>query len=246
MANSSIQELLGVLQKSGLPFDNSTNMETAGITARDAIAGAMPADYSPVEPLRQNYRSQLDQVAAMDQKLAGIYGDPSSNLFIENPLRRQSAISGASTTGYKAASGIASTGIKLRKEIESQNEKDVSSALSLYKSLTNLQSKEEARIKKAEKAGKVRGTSVNTSLKQIKKGRYDLAGLSDPDAIAVFERAPANFQAQWVREYQAGLASGDVSPDENFYTAEDLKGAWSVWDEKTKKPKTENKKKVRF
>lgn len=238
MAHSSVSELMAALQKSGLPFDNGANMGTASLTAGDAFRQSNPVDYSPVDPYRENYRSQLDQIAQLDQKLASTYADPKSNLFIENPGKRENIYSKASGTGYKAASQIQSEGVATKNQITKDYEQKVSDAVSLYKTLTTLQDKEEKAAAKAAKTGTSKGTKTNQTLAQVKKGRYDLAGLVDPDAIAVYERAPADFQKQWVTEYQTALNSGDAGDaTEQQYTANDIKGAYDAWNQKTALPK---------
>ena len=252
MPNVSIKTLTEVLEKSGLPFDSGVSMQNTAPLSRDVIASQVPLPDFGGDELRANFRAQLDKVAQMDKKLSSLYGDPSSPLFIENPLARERLKSTPETTGYKVSSNIAQTYKTREAAAEKEQEQIIDEAVSLYNKLATLQVREEARIAREQKAA-ARGSKKSVSQKvadsitrseELRKQKLALTGITDPDAIAVYERAPTDFQQQWVREYQQALESGEVSPEENFYTAEDIKGAWQAWDEKTKKPK--NKKKIEF
>lgn len=247
MPNVSFQELTDVLQKSGLPFGNSEEMDKASLYAEDQIRGQIPmADFGG-EGIKQARMQQIAQIAQMDQKLAGVFSDPSSDLYIERASSREPIRSSAYSTGHGAVSNITNLYKTRKAEAERELELKVDKAVSMYSKLTTLQAREEARLEReAKKTGKGNSSTVNQAISQIKKGRYDLAGLVDPDAIAVYERTPADFQKQWVTEYQQAIENGDASVDasENYYTADDIKGAYEVWVQKTSLPtKAELKKK---
>lgn len=152
MANSSVQDLLAALQKTKLSFGNSDQMSMDQLGAEDQLRGVMSPDYSPLEPIKQAHMSQIAQIAAMDQKLAGAYASPNSPLYIENPMKRESLVGSASNRGYKVASSLADEGQRVKKQITQDFEQSIDKAVSLYRTLTTLQSKEEARAEKASKA----------------------------------------------------------------------------------------------
>lgn len=254
MPNVSIKTLTDVLEKSGLPFDSAVNMQNTAPLSRDVIASQVSLPDFGGDELKTNFRAQLDRIAQMDKKLSSLYGDPSSSLFIENPLARERLKSTPATTGYKVSSNIAQTYQTRKVAAEKEQEQIIDEAVSLYSKLATLQAKEEARIAREQKAA-TKGAKKSTSQKvadsvvrsqELRKQKLALTGITDPDAIAVYERAPVDFQQQWVREYQQAVELGEASPEENFYTADDIKGAWSAWDEKTKKPKAKDANKIRL
>lgn len=227
-----IDELMKSLQKAGVPFGNSAAMQGAQPGLGQAIQGQVYGQDTQLPELRSNYMSQLDQIHQMDKKLAGVYGDPSSQLYIENPMNRERVISGASNTGYKAVSGVNSR-IKQRK---SELDQTVTQALSYYKELTTLQAREEARAEKLAKEaerissgkakyvtdskgnkvavpvakGKASKKTLEDKVKdsldraeEVKKQKLELAGIYDKKAGDEFLNAPKAFQDQFIRDYQS-------------------------------------------
>ncbi len=242
---SSPLELLTALQKAGAPINGTSYDMSAAIPGlKQNVQDTVYGQDTVVPDLRNKYKGQLDALAAMDQKLAGVYGDPSSPLYIERASSRQSAISGARNTGQKEVGRIQTQAKTRKSELDTQ----VNDAVSLFRQLEAVQKQEENLAAKAAKSSNKKTASqkaadASTRAQAIKQKQWDLAGLSDSDAIATFERAPKDFQDQWVREYQSALQSGDAgTPDQQQYTANDIKGAWTAWDEKTKKPKATTKK----
>jgi hypothetical protein len=238
----SIHDLLDTLNKAGANTQGSAfDMSQAIPGLKQNLGNVVQQQDTVIPSLRDNYHSQLSQLAAMDQKLAGVYGDPKSNLFIEHAGARQNAISGAANTGYKAASGIASAAKSRQSELDSQ----VSDALQLFQQLTSVQTKEEALAKKAAAAAKKAGGKSKKSLadkvaesrarsQEVEQQRLQLAGIS-PDnkqAADVFlNQFPVKAQEQWIREGQSD-EQGRLSDPKS----EDLKGYLEYWN-KTFKPK---------
>jgi len=233
------QDLMASLQKAGVPFGNAQAMQQATPGLASNIQTDLYANDPALQAMRNTFQSQLAQVAEMDKKLSSVYSDPNSPLFTNNIYAREKIVSGAHGTNSNAVRSISSMGRSRKSELDQQ----ANEAVTLYRQLTAMQNKEEAIASKAVKSSGKKGTSQKVAnsvgrTQQLKQQKWELAGLSDPDAIAVFERAPVDFQNQWVREYQKALASGDAgTADQQFYTADDVKGAWSTWDQKTAKPK---------
>jgi hypothetical protein len=240
----SVQELLAALTKAGAnPQASGFDMERAIPGLKQNVQNSMQASDSVIPGLRDSYRSQLDQMAQMDQKLGSVYGDPKSNLFIEHAGARQKAVSGASEPGYRAASNIASSAKSRQSEIDSQ----ASQAVQLFQQLTTVQKREEALAEKARKASAKKSGSGKKSIQQkvaesnaraeeVKKQRLQLAGIS-PDnkkaADVFFNQFPKQVQEQWIREGQSD-EQGRLSDPK----PEDLKNYMQMWTDtfKPKKP----------
>lgn len=80
-----------------------------------------------IERKRQEYMAKIDQIASMDKKLAGVYGDPSSQLYIENPMARESAIQGA----RPVTQGVAQTALQDVRGAEKAGVEEVQNVLTL-------------------------------------------------------------------------------------------------------------------
>lgn len=162
-SNVSLKELQAAVQRSGLPMGNAGMMNQALPTARDPISSMVYGGDTQLPQYQDARMKQLSMIAEMDKKLAGVYSDPSSQLFIEHPLQREKLLSGAANTGYKAAGDLAS-GYKQRKaELDAQ----ISETLSLYKQLVNEQERVEREAEKArkesERQAKKTGKQVRSS-----------------------------------------------------------------------------------
>jgi hypothetical protein len=237
----AIQDLLSALTKAGAnPQGSALDMSRAIPGLKQNLQNTIQSQDPVIPGLRDSYHAQLDQLAQMDQKLAGVYGDPKSSLYIEHAGARDKAIGGARDPGYKAASNIASNAKSRQSEIDNE----VSQAVQLFQQLASVQTKEEALAKKAQKAAT---NGVKKSLQQkvadsraraeeVKSQRLQLAGIS-PDnkqAADVFlNQFPAKAQEQWIREGQSD-AQGRLSDPK----PQDLKSYLQYWNEtfKPKKP----------
>lgn len=62
-----------------------------------ASRGQIPGAFGMpnADKYRQDYMAKIAKIAEMDQKLAGVYGDPNSKLFIEHAGQRENAVYGA-------------------------------------------------------------------------------------------------------------------------------------------------------
>lgn len=203
-SNISLEELQSVLQKSGLPGGSSFEMGQAKLGSRQAIASQIPNRSGGT---RKRIMDQLAQVAAMDQKLGGVYGDPTSPMFIENPVSRDRASHMAGDTGYKEASRL---GDQADAE-DAQREADISEAESTYSQLTSAQKALEGEQKRLETEGKkqvteatkkagtiknVKGETVfELSKEQTRQARNAKVDLKDAKAVSEFvNKSPAAFR----------------------------------------------------
>jgi len=169
--NVSVSELRDVLQKAGLPFGNKEEMQEALPFAPEMIEPTVRGQYQPAfTQLRGKYQQGLKQIADLDAKLAGIYGNPTSPYYIERPTSRESLIGRAQGLGYK---GLESIGEKMG-GLESEIESKTSQAESYYRSL----------ISQAEKKASKAGTSLSemSSLQDIFPG-MDFGEFNDPIQI---------------------------------------------------------------
>ena len=213
MPNVSIQELMGVLQKSGLPLGGGADMQGVLPTLqKSAIGGVVQGQDTQVAALKQRHRQALDQIAAMDQKLHGVYGDPTSPLFIKNPLAREKITAGAANTGYD----IAGKEAKKVQNRQAELEQTTDDAVKLYNELT----REQIRLEKEAKKG-AKGTGTIKLTKDQK-----LAGFQDATAANYFSKIKeANFKRDWVQN----ILSGKAKIPENGYSIKEIQKRYEPW-----------------
>lgn len=224
-SNVSINELLDVLKKSGVTFNSGADMKAAAPFARDQISQTVQGQDTQLPALKSNYKAQLDQIAMMDQKLAGVYGDPTSKLFIENPLKREQLMTPAKTTGYRAAGDIATMFKGASRDLESKTD----DALSLYKKLATKQAADE----KAAKKGKSTGSGTTYS----KKDLLYRTGFRDKETAQAFLNKPTAFQKEWVDT----LLSHEYVPEKGF-SVDDVETEYKLYEETQAKKKAAAKK----
>lgn len=240
-SNISLKELQDVIQKSGLPLGSGADMSSIAPFARSNISDTVYGQDTQLAGIKSKHQSALSQIAAMDQKLGGLYGDPSSPLYIKNPLKRETLKTGAANTGYRAAAGIVTEAKSRTQELESQTDE----ALRLYKDLAQEQVKlEKEAAKQAKKSGKttkstktVKGASTNgktTTTGKIKLTKdQQLAGFSDADAANYWTKIKeTDFKRTWVQN----MLEGGAVPDGGF-TIQDVKTNYKSW-QKANPPKT--------
>lgn len=220
MPNLSIDAINQVLQKIQAPGGSGEAMKQFLPGMEQSVRGEVQGQDTVVPQMKEKYLAQLAQIAAMDQKLAGVYGDPNSKLYIERASTRENLKSKALNTGYKETSRIA-------KGIQTQRanlEKDVSEIIATYKQLTAIQEREE---KKSDKQSKVNVKAVTTKKKELAKDmgmtiaeldQVSDAGIYEHEAINEFLQAPAAFRKLWVRNM---LQQGAVP--EGGFSAEDIR-----------------------
>lgn len=100
----TIDDLIKTMEKAGIPLNTMTpnntfkNQSDRMAASRGQVAGAF-AGQAPtpphVEKYKKDYMAKIAKIAEMDQKLAGVYSNPSSNLYIEHAGQRDNAIYGA-------------------------------------------------------------------------------------------------------------------------------------------------------
>src|SRR6185436_10841296 len=157
-------------------FGDSTQMRMPGAVVREQVGGVVAGGDTQMAAIKQKHLAALQQIAAMDQKLGGLYGDPSSPLFIKNPLKREQLKSGASDVGYRAADTYNQEAKNRAGEIEDET-KD---AIGLYEDLVREQIALEKEAKKAGRGtggGKVKGVASAGTIKLTKDQK--LAGFQD-------------------------------------------------------------------
>lgn len=195
-----INELMDAIKRSGLPFGDALKMRNLPDAALQeglggAIRGSNPIT-SQVPQLRTQYHQQLSKISEMDQKLASVYGDPSSKLYIEHAGARQRAMNPASDLGYKAAGDIQQQAVKEQRNVnqqENQQEQDINDAVKNYKQLAAIQVREEKRLKKL---GKGKGSGGTIKLTKDQK----LAGFKDSNAANYWQNIKeSEFKKAWVQ-----------------------------------------------
>lgn len=204
MANISLDELNNVLQKSGLPFGNALAMEQATPFAQQPIQQQVYSQDTKLPQIQASYKSKLDAIAKMDQQLAGVYGDPSSSLYIEHAGQREKAIAGPSRQGYSQLEDIGQAETSRRKELDQQADE----ALNFYKKLATLQDKEEKRVAKLTKGSGKAKKSIEDKVRdsnerkaEVERQRLEMAGIQNKEAADIFLNAPKAFQEQFIRDY---------------------------------------------
>lgn len=218
-SNISLQELQTVLEKSGLPMGDSFAMRQAKPGLRQQIAGGFGPSGS--DQTRKRIMAQLDQIAQMDQKLGGVYGDPTSKLFIENPMAREQATYGHRGTGFQEVSRLGN----VAEAQDAQREADITEAEQTYNELATAQAALEAEEKRLAKKGKGKGTNKSASGGKLTK-EQKIAGFKDFDAANYWSKIKeADFKRQWV---QGVLQEENSVPDDGF-SVEDVQGYYKNW-----------------
>lgn len=245
MARISINELVDVLGKSGLPLNDAMGMQNAAPFAQDPVRQQVYGQDTQLPGLQNKYRGQLDKIAQLDQQLASTYGDPTSKLYIENPMNRERLKQGASRVSFQ---GLEDTKQQV-KQRTSDLDKDVNDAVSLYGKLVAMQKRIEKQTKGKGKAKKKTSIDMNKQpldwndkeVEQYKKdtGRNitDKANIYDTKARDLFLSKPSAFQKLWIRHQ---LESGEAP--KGGFKPKDIEANFKEW-EKTYKPKTEKQKK---
>lgn len=255
MANVSYTELMRVLQKTGAPMGDSSAMDAASPALRDSVSQNVQPDRSRSSGFKSSYMDQIHKIAQMDQKLGNLYSDPTSELYMENPLQREKAMSGARNTYQNAANDLGNESNKAYNDETREAESTIDDAVSLYKQLTAQQKREEAELKKlqkeADKASKKSGSGKSKDLAQkvadslsrseeTKNQRLDLAGIHNNEAANIFFNAPKAFQDTWIRDRaEASKSWNSKEPGKDFeedYNEGSLKKAVEEWKKKYKAP----------
>ena len=234
MPNVSFDELTKALQGSGLPMDNAFNMRQAQVGARDKI-GSQFGDRGAGD-MNKGIMAQLDQIAQMDRKLAGVYSDPTSNLYIENAAAREGAIYGHQQTGYKQVGALADEQQNRLKQVDN----DITEAERLYGDLTTAQAQAEAeekrqvtQTKKKQTEAQKKATTVKTesggdfelSKQQARQARNAKVNLKDAKAVSeFFNRSTPQFRQYMEDEGIDGKIKGDN------LTAKQIKEARQKWE----------------
>lgn len=231
----SISELTDVLKKSGLPFGDSEMMGQIAPFAKESIQQEVGSRETIIPERKKAYLDKIAKIAEMDKRLAGVYGDPSSKLFIENPMDRENALTGAEDVGFKEL-----VGIERKIEERKQTVDDiVDEALGLYKSLTTLQ-KQGEKVVKGKKSTATKATTKEQ--KEIEKRRKELgldvtdaARISDDEARDYFLTLPAKFQKEWIRKIQEGRLDigGKIMLPKKGYSLENIKSEYDKYKKST-------------
>lgn len=226
-SNLSLDEIRAVLDKSGVGGGTSFNMSQNKLGAGSAIRNTIYGQSQPIlDNNRKAYTDQLDKIAAMDAKLASVYGDPTSPLYILNASKRQSAISGASKVGYSAATDTA----KMYQDKKQQLEDSIKQTMSVYDELTQLTKAQEAETTKQQKAqetaSKKQKATVKTktgeeiTLTASQQKSYSEAGIdaNNPELRAVWNNTTPAFK-KWFTEQRAKNKIKDkvITPKELGY-----------------------------
>lgn len=158
----TLDDLLGTMQKAGIPMNTMSadptykNHSDRMMASRGQIAGAVAGTPPSQDAARQQYMAQIQKIAEMDQKLAGLYGNQDSNLFIEHAGQRENAIYGA-RPGMEGASQDVIT--KYNQDVQAFNQQEqekLAMAEQAYNSLIEAQKRGE----------KVAGDSARLNLNQ--------------------------------------------------------------------------------
>lgn len=216
----SFEELTKTLQNAGLPMDSAFNMRQAKPMAREAISGQIgdkgAGDFG------KGIMAQLEQIHQMDQKLAGVYSDPTSNLYIENAAAREGAIYGHRDTGFSQISSLADE----RNNRLQERDDEIETAESLYGDLTTAQAQLESEEKRlvsqtkkatteAEKNSRIvkdesGETAFELTKQQARQARNAKINLKDAKAVSeFFNRSTPEFRKYMEDEGLDGKIKGE-------------------------------------
>lgn len=135
MANISYSELTSALEKAGLPLSGKKQMQEALPYARGAIQTAVQSQDTQLPQYNAEYKAKLAKLAEMDQKLAPMYSDPSSSMYIERASTRDNILGGAENVGLQDLSSTGQKILNRQKEIEQQQQ----DALTFFRDLISAQ-----------------------------------------------------------------------------------------------------------
>lgn len=248
MANLSLQEITDVLNKSGAQGGSAFDMAQNKPTVEQGVRSTVYGQGQPIlDNAKSNYLAQIHKIAAMDGKLAGVYGDPTSPLYIERASRRDSAVHGGDSANYSAAKTHADIYTSKKKELEDS----IKQTMSVYSELTQLTKAQETEAAKNTKdearvaAGKGKfvttatGQKVVTPVYKGKAGKsgggiqgngkltkeQQNAGFQDYNAANSFSTKEAAFRKQWVDKVQQKKAA----PPQAGYSQDDLNKRYEAW-----------------
>lgn len=250
-----VQALMASLQKAGVPMQGSDAMQGATPGLGQTISSQVQSADTVGPQIKANFLKQLDQVAQMDQKLGAVYSDPTSPLHTNNVYAREKIISGAHSTNSSAVKNLAGKYQDHQKSLDDQ----VSETVDLYKQLTALQAKEEARAEKLAKEqyrigqGKAKyitdakgnkvmvpvfkgksGSSASNAIsraQELRDKKGEIAHLADDNAVNFFDNTTSKFQNYWIGKLQ----DGEMPPD--GFSKDEVENEYNYW-MKTFKPQT--------
>lgn len=188
----TIDDLLKTMQKAGIPMntmsaqpvykDHSDRMTASRGQIASAVAGTPPNQ----DAYRQQYMQKIAKIAEMDQKLAGVYGNQDSNLYIEHAGQRENAIYGA----RPGMEGSADTVInKYNQDVQAFNQAEqekLQLAQDAYDELIAQQ--KEAEKQKGAGSGQLRSEIDRLLGNDTKKtGKQDLSSFIDDDLSQFIE-----------------------------------------------------------
>lgn len=240
--NLSIQEMMEALQKSGASTGSSYNMGMDRLNVQNNVTNTMTAQANPaIEQNKQAYLAQLAKIAEADKQLAGVYGDPTSPLYIERAGSREKIYSGVANQGYKAAQTPLDVVEQKKKELEA----NINATLKIYDELTSMQKATEVENKRLEteanKPDKVDSGNGEIEITKAQKREYQEAGLdvNDRRIRASWDNTPDGFKKWFTQERADGkIKDKTITPKELEY--------WKTKYKQMKEKKKEKKKEVNF
>lgn len=242
--NVSVEELLGVLRKSGLPIGGFPLDQTA-MHQQEQIGNALrgsvsPIDQKPIEDAKNNYLKNLKRIAQADQKLSVAYSDPNSKLYIEHPLEREQTLARSSSIGYQEQSRLGGEVQNRQQEVAGQEQdqermitQSINDAVELFGQLNK----------------KVKGTGTGTSKTDkttraevdnfVKEAGLDItqkAKIYDEQARKFFLNTEAGFQKDFIRDVVTSGATPEktvdgkrVLPQSQGFNRTQIESAYRDW-----------------
>ncbi len=252
MPNLSLKEITDVLEKSGASFGDSSTMAANSMGVGEGVRNTVYGQGQPIlDNAKKNYLAQLGKIAEMDTKLAGVYGDPTSPLYIERATQRDSATHMADAPNYNAAATHADVYKTKKQELEGS----IKETMQVYDELTRLQKSQETEAARNTKdearvaAGKGRYQTTATGQQVVVpqyKGKGGTGGtikLTKGEKLSGFKDASAaNYftkikEADFKREWEQKILSNKAKPPEEGYSISDVKKRYEAWT-KAHPPKT--------
>lgn len=222
MASVAITELMDVLKKSGLPIGNTPLGDTA-MAQQQQIADTVTSQDSTVNNARQKYMDSINRIAQADNKLRSAYSNPSSSLYMENPLDAERLIQGARGVQGQEAQMEAGNLDQAQRDLDSK----IDQAITLFGQL------------KSKKTGSgSSGDGKDYLDDQLRKSGIELTealGIVQPEAQDEFLQSPTDFQ-RWFKDnwYRQRLPEANRMGETGMVvtTYEDLKQAMKEWSQK--------------
>lgn len=238
--NVSVEELLGVLKKSGLPIGGFPLDQTA-MHQQEQIGNALrgsvsPVDQKPIEDAKNNYLKNLKRIAQADQKLNVAYSDPNSKLYIEHPLEREQTLASSSNIGYKEQGRLGGEVQNRQQEVAGQEQdqermitQSINDAVELFGQLNKKVKGTGSSTSSASKTDKANSKEQTEFMKEAGLDITGKANVYETSARKFFLNTEAGFQKDFLRDVVTSERESQFAGPGQGFTKKEVESAYRDW-----------------